>query len=117
MPEAVTSAPLRRQILTALIENKEGMTRIGLAALLGLKRKAVSEQLALLSLDDEAIIDRINYLHQSIWVVTMKGEKGFIDQRFAAKERKCMTCTKPFWSSHAGNRICPDCTPQGSELE
>jgi hypothetical protein len=29
-----------------------------------------------------------------------------------AKQRPCMTCTRPFFSSHAGNRICMRCIKQ-----
>ena len=27
-----------------------------------------------------------------------------------SKERKCLNCLKPFFSFHAGHRICDDCT-------
>ncbi|MGM4916238.1 hypothetical protein [Tardiphaga sp. 813_E8_N1_3] len=33
-----------------------------------------------------------------------------------AKRRPCMTCTRPFFSSHAGNRICVKCIKQ-NQLE
>lgn len=110
MSEAVTPDPVRRLILATLNENNDGMTSIGLASLLNKKRSVIVAELTKLSQDDEAIIDRHNSQHHAVWVLTPKGEKAVVDQRFAAKERKCMCCFRMFWSAHAGNRICPTCS-------
>jgi hypothetical protein len=35
--------------------------------------------------------------------------KGHIDTRKISMMRTCLSCRKPFWSTGAGNRICPKC--------
>jgi Zn finger protein HypA/HybF involved in hydrogenase expression len=37
------------------------------------------------------------------------GPNGHIDSRKISMMRTCLSCQKPFWSTGAGNRICPKC--------
>ena len=37
------------------------------------------------------------------------GKRAIEDTRQSSKMRKCLTCTKPFWSSGAHNRVCDKC--------
>jgi len=96
-----------RAIATALIEydDEAGVPLVAISAIVRISYSEIEKTLVLLEENGE--VERIP--PGSKWRITSYGRKAYLDQRFAAKMRKCLTCSEMFMSTHAGNRICVGC--------
>lgn len=57
----------------------------------------------------EKLLRKDNAPVEDIKIDPLTGKKQIEDTRRSSKMRKCLTCTKPFWSEGAHNRVCDKC--------
>lgn len=90
---------------------------IEIADSIGRSIDAVAIKLTDMFGSEEALFDMIHVSKMPDFVADKSADP--IDRRKVAKQRKCLTCQKNFWSEGAHNRMCGTCkkSEEGSEWD
>jgi hypothetical protein len=98
-----------KAVVDLLATNKSGLPLSEIAERLGISKEDTSKRLK--ELEKESIVYGEGHSNggRVLWLLDSELFDRLTSPRFAAKDRKCLRCTRMFMSAHAGNRICPSC--------
>ncbi|MTH96638.1 hypothetical protein [Roseibium sp. RKSG952] len=104
------SAEDNKKLVNALEKHTDDQGRIliiEIAQSIGRSIDAVAAKMSDIFGSEEAFFDMIHVTKMPDYVADKAADP--IDRRKMARQRKCLTCQKNFWSEGAHNRICGTC--------